>query len=203
MTAGELEAAAVENDGRTGRQEKAIVILSALGPQPKGLGCPDRLCQQPSLNQGPQGPGEHHSLGVGKKKEILESLGCDSLKRRLNSVSPARHTAPSPQDIWPRTLACSKDAVKALPTLTKNRWCFPVKELLQFLRKTKAPLLAPCWDGAGIRAPLQTHAHVITSLDKTSPMLAGPAQHSASSQQGCSTARGAACSQHAGHIPGL
>lgn len=178
-TAGELEAAAVENDGQTGRQERAIVILSALGPQPKGLGSPDRLRQQPSLNQGPQGPGDHCSLGAGgnetNHQNILESLGCDSLKRRLDSVSPARHTAPSPQDIWPQTLACSKDAVKALPTLTKNRWCFHVKELLRFLLKTKAPLLAPCWDGAGIRAPLQTHAHIITSLDKTNPMPARPA----------------------------
>lgn len=65
VTAGELEAAAVENDGQTGRQEKDIVILSALGPQTKGLGCPDRLCQQPSLNQGPKGPEEHCSLREG------------------------------------------------------------------------------------------------------------------------------------------
>ena len=45
-TAGELEAAAVENDGQTGRQERDIVILRALGPPLKGLGCPDCASSQ-------------------------------------------------------------------------------------------------------------------------------------------------------------
>lgn len=45
-TAGELEAAAVENEGHTGRQERDIVILRALGPQLKGLGCPGGACSQ-------------------------------------------------------------------------------------------------------------------------------------------------------------
>ena len=109
----------------------------------------------------------------GRGEEIPESLGCNSLKRRLNSTSPAQHTAPSPQDIWPQTLACSKDAVKALPTLTKNRWCFHVKGLLLLLLKPKAPLPAPCWDRAGICTPLQTPAHIVTNLDKASLTPAG------------------------------
>lgn len=112
--------------------------------------------------------------------------------REDSTVCPQHNTAPSPQDMWPQTRACSKDVAEALPTLTKNRWCFHVKELLRFLLKTKAPLLAPCWDRAGICAAPQTHVHVTTSLDKTSPAL------TASSQRGCRTA---ACSRHVEHTP--
>lgn len=100
--------------------------------------------------------------------------------REDSTVCPQhKHTAPSLQHICPQTLACSKAAVKALPTSTKNRWCFHIKELLRFLLKTKAPLLAPCWDRAGTHAPLRTRAHVLTKLDKTAPCQQGqPSTHS-------------------------
>lgn len=140
--------------------------------------------------QGKKQTNHHHN-----PKTTFQIPWAVTASREDPTARPQRHTAPGPWDIWPQTPACSEDAAKALPTLTKSRWCFHVKKLLQLLLKPKAALLAPCWASTRIRAPLQTHVHVVTMtfaqpLHKTSPTPAGPAQRSQLIPAGCTSPDG-------------
>lgn len=144
VRAGELGAAAVGNEGRVGGGRGQLSLRGHLSPLPQPRRPGCPLTEHPA----PAAP--QHS-----------------------TARPPWNAAPSPQDAWPRLLACPEDAVKPLSALTRNRWCFHSKEPLQLLPQTKASLLLCSVGRSRARAPLQSQAMPHGAW--TEP--AGPSQH--------------------------
>lgn len=105
---------------------------------------------------------------------MFSSPAAVTASREASAVSPAGHTAPTPQDIWPQALACPKAAIKALThNLDQEQMVFSCRVPTVVPAQNQSS--SPCTLLRQSRDP-RSPANITASLGGTSPVPAWPAQ---------------------------